>query len=383
MHYFFVLIIDNFSNHALFLKKIGKTEFDGPKLQDFGECWEFGNKTAKLDTKDFFAWKDDFFPTLTEKYNSKQFSIAFQGTKIAYSELEDCKKKYEKENPDCKINIVHEKEIKEISESELYEKFKDLSNDAEKENKHNMLKKINDVEIPKLREEIEAKEKSIEAINRNISELNQEISECDKEIQENSNSIEILEEQKNQKKAELKQNRKEEIENKLTSLKSKKNKWIKELENSAKIFEKYKEKKEFIEFCIHRAFKEFPNVDRTKINNAVEDSLEKVKKGLLTRYTISLKILIPKIEALYPDNMKIKCLEQELSSIRIETSDLNQFNEDISKLNYEKNNNENKKRGFQNVLDKLQQNLSQKEGELRELKEKLNKFTEINTEDLK
>ena len=81
--------------------------------------------------------------------------------------------------------------------------------------------------------------------------------------------------------------------------------------------------------------------------------------------------------------MTRKCLEQELSSIRIETSDLNQFNEDISKLNYEKNNNENKKRGFQNVLDKLQQNLSQKEGELRELKEKLNKFTEINTEDLK
>lgn len=87
--YEFYLEINSFKDHNLYLRKAGEENYiqneNGKttdqqdsvsnknseetygKKQHFEECWGFDNASDEL--KDFYAWKEYFFPTLLDKYN--------------------------------------------------------------------------------------------------------------------------------------------------------------------------------------------------------------------------------------------------------------------------------------------------------------------------
>lgn len=198
--YEFYLEINSLKDHKLYLRKAGEEIFyndtqneDGKindqeecksnnnkedthgKEQKFEECWGFDNAAGKL--KDFNTWKEDFFPTLLEKYNinKEDCKVLVKGPKAVFDFFRD-------ENYELYFELVGVP-IKELNNNDIEELL--LKWYAKKEDFKN-----EDIRVclANLKKDLE---KKLTTKKKRCEELKSEIHEKEKEKQHYSNE-EIL-----------------------------------------------------------------------------------------------------------------------------------------------------------------------------------------------
>lgn len=199
--YEFYLEINSLKDHKLYLRKAGEEKFYNDthgKEQKFEECWGFDNAADEL--KDFNTWKEDFFPTLLDKYNinKEDCKVLVKGPKAVFDFFRD-------ENYELYFELVGVpiEELNNDNIEELLLKWYAEKEDFKSENLRVCLKN--------LKEDLE---KKLTTKKKRCEELKSEIHEKEKEKQHYSN---------------------EEIENQIKQCVNKKNQILEEIKT---IFDK-------------------------------------------------------------------------------------------------------------------------------------------------
>lgn len=388
--YEFYLEINSFKDHNLYLRKAGEENYiqneNGKttdqqdsvsnknseetygKKQHFEECWGFDNASDEL--KDFYAWKEYFFPTLLDKYNinKEDCKVIVKGPVEVHNFFKQEEYKDYFEMKGKPIVLLKDEDIEKFL-LEYYGKKEMFPADDIRACYNNLITNLNEKLLDK-EQEVKQKTLIIENNENQIQKLKNENPEI-------INQIKICKAVEN----EIIEKIKSIFDDKKISLKGK-DKYLKDVKNrdDVKIHINYENKieQEIKSLSIEPDLKQIFNTLSSKLSDklkfSLDDSIEEKKVGLIKR--IIKKIEFSFNETKFTESKKL-ILEKYRSQVKREITSY--YDEKIKHLENTKKENESNITNYNDQngqLKKVIEDLNQKIENIKEFLDKNNKLIE-------